>query len=128
MRVYEFFRRGLSQHHTATHLLHEALRRVLGDHVEQRGSRVAYNGLRFDFSHSKPLSVDEIKAIGQDVTEQISCGHQVITQEMPIDEARKLGARMLFSEKYGDVVRVVSMGDYSGGAVWWHSCASYRGV
>ena len=113
VRVYEFFRRGLSQHHTATHLLHEALRRVLGDHVEQRGSRVAYNGLRFDFSHSKPLSVDEIKAIGQDVTEQISCGHEVITQEMPIDEARQLGARMLFSEKYGDVVRVVSMGDYS---------------
>ena len=106
-------RRGLCIHHTATHLLHEALRRVLGDHVEQRGSQVSYDELRFDFSHSKPVSEDEIKAIEQEVNEQIQHNHEVVTKEMSIDKARQMGARMLFGDKYGDVVRVVSMGNYS---------------
>jgi alanyl-tRNA synthetase len=99
--------------HTATHLLHESLRRVLGEHVAQAGSAVRPDKLRFDFTHEKALTPEEREQVEELVNEQIFVSHPVRTFETPIDEARKLGAQMLFGEKYGDIVRVVEIDGFS---------------
>ena len=96
--------------HSGTHLLHEALRGHLGDHVAQRGSLNAPDRLRFDFSHSKGMSLEEIKAVEREVNDYIRQNTPVTTRLMTPDEARAMGAQALFGEKYGDEVRVVSMG------------------
>jgi alanyl-tRNA synthetase len=95
--------------HTATHLLQAALRDVLGEHVTQAGSAVRPDRLRFDFTHSAPLTSDEREAIEQQVNRAVFENHRVSTFETTLDEARKLGAMALFGEKYGDVVRVVDV-------------------
>jgi alanyl-tRNA synthetase len=100
----------LRANHSATHLLHEALRRRLGDHVTQKGSLVAPDRLRFDFSQPKALTPDDIRAIEEDVNSQIRHNAAVTTRLMTPDDAVKAGALALFGEKYGDEVRVVSMG------------------
>ncbi|MBN7785467.1 alanine--tRNA ligase [Ponticoccus gilvus] len=108
-------RRGtIRANHSATHLLHEALREALGDHVAQRGSLNAPDRLRFDFSHGKALSADEIAQVERDVNAYIRQNAPVSTRIMTPDDAREIGAQALFGEKYGDEVRVVSMGRKSG--------------
>jgi alanyl-tRNA synthetase len=99
--------------HTATHLMHQALRDVLGEHVKQAGSAVRPDKLRFDFTHGQPLTAEQRDEVERRVNEKIFEGRPVVTFETPIDEARKLGAMMLFGEKYGDVVRVVQIPGYS---------------
>ena len=107
-------KRALSaRNHSATHLLQKALRTVLGTHVEQAGSSVNEVRLRFDFSHFSAMTAEELQKVEEIVNEQIVAGLPVKVENMPIEEARKTGAQALFGEKYGDVVRVVNMGDYS---------------
>lgn len=106
-------REATRRNHTAAHLLQAALRKHLGSHVEQAGQLVNSEEMRFDFTHFSALSGDELKAIEREVNEVILNGIPVETREMPIEEAKKLGAMALFGEKYGDVVRVVSAGDFS---------------
>jgi alanyl-tRNA synthetase len=106
-------RREIAKHHSATHLLHSALRKVLGDHVTQAGSLVEANRLRFDFTHPKALTKEELNEIEEMVNNVIARGISAEVAEMPIDEAKKLGAMALFGEKYGDVVRVVKFDDFS---------------
>ena len=108
-------RAKIRANHSATHLLHEALRGALGDHVAQRGSLNAPDRLRFDFSHGKALTVDEIRGIEAQVNEFIRQNTQVETRIMTPDDARAIGAQALFGEKYGDEVRVVSMGRAASG-------------
>ena len=103
-------RSSLRAHHSATHLLHEALRRRLGDHVTQKGSMVAPDRLRFDISHPKAIEVDDLRAIEREVNERIRLNGAVDTRLMTPDEAIENGAMALFGEKYGDEVRVVAMG------------------
>ena len=103
-------RTALRAHHSATHLLHEALRRRLGEHVTQKGSLVAPDRLRFDFSHPKALTDEDVRAIEAEVNERIRVNASVMTRFMTPDEAIEAGALALFGEKYGEEVRVVSMG------------------
>ena len=107
------YRLNIEKNHTATHLLNEALRQQVGTHIKQAGSLVTDDKLRFDITHFAPLTKEEIERVEQEVNEQIWNALEIKTEEMPIAEARKLGAQALFCEKYGDVVRVVSIGDYS---------------
>ena len=107
-------RRSLcARNHSATHLLQKALRTVLGTHVEQAGSSVNDERLRFDFSHFSAMTPEELQRTEDMVNDSISRSLQVIAKNMPIEEARKTGAQALFGEKYGDIVRVVNMSDYS---------------
>jgi alanyl-tRNA synthetase len=113
-------RRGaIRQNHSATHLLHEALRLVLGDHVAQKGSLVAPDRLRFDFSHPKPMSAEEIERVEDIANDIVLQNSPVTTRVMALDDARQSGARALFGEKYGDEVRVVAMGEGSGNTLGW---------
>lgn len=102
-----------AKNHSATHLLQKALKTVLGNHVEQAGSSVDENRLRFDFTHFSAMTAEEIAAVEKLVNEQISLDLKVVTDVMDIEDAKKSGAMALFGEKYGDRVRVVSMGDFS---------------
>ena len=106
-------RRLSANNNSATHLLQKALRTVLGSHVEQAGSSVNADRLRFDFTHFSAMTEEEIQKVEQIVNEQIRAALPVKAENMPIEEARKTGAAALFGEKYGDVVRVVSMGEFS---------------
>jgi alanyl-tRNA synthetase len=103
-------RSSIRAHHSATHLLHEALRQVLGDHIAQRGSLVAPDRLRFDFVHPKPITAEELARVEDIANEVVLENDEVTTRLMAVDDAREAGARALFGEKYGDEVRVVSMG------------------
>jgi alanyl-tRNA synthetase len=103
-------RSSIRSHHSATHLLHEALRQVLGDHIAQRGSLVAPDRLRFDFVHPKPITAEELARVEDIANEVVLENDEVTTRLMAVDDAREAGARALFGEKYGDEVRVVSMG------------------
>ena len=107
-------KRALSaRNHSATHLLQKALRTVLGTHVEQAGSSVNEDRLRFDFTHFSAMTAEELKKVEDMVNEQISKGLEVVVKNMPIEEAKRTGAQALFGEKYGDIVRVVNMSDFS---------------
>ena len=106
-------RNAIAKNHSATHLLQKALKLVLGNHVEQAGSYVDAERLRFDFTHFQAMTPEKIEKVEALVNEQIENGLDVVTEEMSLEDAKKTGAMALFGEKYGDKVRVVSMGDYS---------------
>ena len=106
-------RRATMRCHSACHLLQAALRQVLGNHVEQAGSYVSGDHVRFDFTHFAPLTAEELAKVETIVNEHILGGETITKREMPIDEAKKLGAMALFGEKYGKLVRVVRMGEFS---------------
>ena len=106
-------REAVGRAHSATHLLHKALREVLGDHVHQAGSLVEPDYLRFDFTHFSAVTAEQLQEVERLVNRAILAGYGIEVKEMPIEEARNSGATALFGEKYGDVVRVVSMGGYS---------------
>ena len=106
-------REATMRNHTAAHLLQAALRKILGTHVEQAGQLVNSEAVRFDFTHFSALSADELRRVENTVNEVIMSAVPVVTSEMPIDEAKKLGAMALFGEKYGDIVRVVKADDFS---------------
>jgi alanyl-tRNA synthetase len=112
-------RSAIRRNHSATHLLHEALRQVLGDHVAQKGSLVAPDRLRFDFSHPKPMTPEEIERVEDIANDYVLQNSPVTTRLMALDDARASGARALFGEKYGDEVRVVAMGEASGNTMGW---------
>ena len=112
-------RSAIRANHSATHLLHEALRLVLGDHVAQRGSLVAPDRLRFDFVHTKPMTPEEIERVEDIANSVVLQNAPVETRLMGVDEAKEMGARALFGEKYGDEVRVVAMGQPDGNALGW---------
>ncbi|SOC38460.1 alanine--tRNA ligase [Salinicoccus kekensis] len=113
LHVNEEKRRFIVKNHSATHLMHQALKDTVGEHANQAGSLVEAERLRFDFSHLNPLTEEEIRTIEDAVNERIYEGLDVRISEMPIEEAREKGAMALFGEKYGDVVRVVDMEEYS---------------
>jgi alanyl-tRNA synthetase len=111
LEVDEARRDRIRRNHSATHLLHHALRQVLGSHAQQKGSLVGPDRLRFDFTHTKPLTPQEITKIEDLVNERTLKNYPVSTQVLSMDEARSKGALMIFEEKYGDVVRMLTMGD-----------------
>ena len=111
--VYEHPRKDIMRNHTGAHLLQAALRKILGTHVEQAGQLVDGNEIRFDFTHFNAMTDEEIARVEGLVNEYIMSATPVSMQEMPIEEAKKMGAMMLFGEKYGDIVRVVKAGDFS---------------
>ena len=113
MSVEKDKRRATAIHHSATHLLHAALKKVLGDHVQQKGSQVDHTKLRFDFAHSAPLTADEISKIEHLVNNQSLLNTKVSTTEMELKDAIDSGAEALFGEKYDDKVRVLDMGEES---------------
>jgi alanyl-tRNA synthetase len=123
MEVDHARRAAIRQNHSATHLLHEALRQVLGDHVAQKGSLVAPDRLRFDFAHPKPISADELERVEDIANDIVLQNAPVTTRLMAVDDAIAAGARALFGEKYGDEVRVVAMGRHPeterGNALGW---------
>lgn len=112
-KVDEAKRKLILKNHTATHLMHRALKDVLGDHVAQAGSYVGPDRLRFDFSHFGAATKEELAQVERAVNEKIWEDIEVVIQEMDIDSAKAMGAMALFGEKYGDVVRVVAVSDYS---------------
>jgi alanyl-tRNA synthetase len=112
-QVNAYTRQATRLNHSATHLLHAALREILGTHVTQKGSLVEAERLRFDFSHFEPIGRAQLQAIEQRVNEQIRCNHRVETQLMELEQAKASGAMALFGEKYADRVRVLRMGDFS---------------
>ncbi|MGX7744957.1 alanine--tRNA ligase [Rhodopseudomonas parapalustris] len=116
-------RSAIRANHSATHLLHEALRQVLGDHIAQKGSMVAPDRLRFDFVHQKPISTEELRKVEDIANDIVLENGEVTTRLMAVDDAREAGARALFGEKYGDEVRVVSMGkaarEHGSNALGW---------
>ncbi|MCC7305505.1 MAG: alanine--tRNA ligase, partial [Alphaproteobacteria bacterium] len=116
MRVDTKRRSAIRSNHSATHLLHEALRQVLGEHVAQKGSLQDAERTRFDISHPKQITVEELEKVEQIVNGEIRANTEVITRVMPLEEARESGAMALFGEKYDDEVRVVSMGSKAPGA------------
>jgi alanyl-tRNA synthetase len=103
-------RKAIMRHHSSTHLLHEAMQKVLGNHVQQKGSLVAPDRLRFDFSHFEPITKEQIQKIEEIVNANVVDNDEVHAKEMAIDEAKAAGAMALFGEKYGDVVRTIKMG------------------
>lgn len=109
----EMRRKAIMKNHTAAHLLQAALRQVLGTHVEQAGQLVNEHEVRFDFTHFNPMTSDELAEVEMLVNMFIMSAQPVVMQEMPIEEAKKMGAMMLFGEKYGDIVRVVKAGEFS---------------
>ena len=106
-------RKSIALHHSATHLLHEALRQTLGEHVTQKGSLCDAEKLRFDFSHFEAVSAEALNKVAYIVNQAIRNNYEVVTKLMDIEEAKNQGAMALFGEKYGDMVRVVQMGDFS---------------
>jgi len=112
-------RSAIRQNHSATHLLHEALRQVLGDHVAQKGSLVAPDRLRFDFSHPKPIQGSDIERVEDVANDMVLQNSPVTTRLMAVDDAIASGARALFGEKYGEEVRVVAMGEGGGNTLGW---------
>jgi len=102
-----------TQHHTAAHLMLEALRRVLGDHVQQKGSNITEKRIRFDFSHSEKLTDEQKEEVEKLVNEAITADHKVTCEEMTVDEAKKLGATGVFDDRYGEKVKVYTIGDFS---------------
>ena len=113
LKVDEKNRQLTSKNHSATHVLQKALRMVLGSHVEQAGSYVSKDRLRFDFTHFQAMTKEELAKVEEIVNDQIAAALPVVTKETTIDEAKKMGAMALFGEKYGSTVRVVCMGDFS---------------
>lgn len=103
-------RKATMRHHSATHLLHQALQETLGQHVQQKGSLVSHDRLRFDFSHTEAVTKDQLRKIEMTVNNRIMENNAVSIQEMPCEAAKAAGAKALFSEKYGDIVRTVTMG------------------
>ena len=119
-------RNNIQRNHSATHLLHQALKDVLGSHVNQAGSLVESDRLRFDFSHFGQVTEEELNKLNDLLMKKFGHAIPVEISYKPMEEAKAMGAMALFSEKYGDVVRVVQMGDFLHRIMWWLSCTIIR--